>query len=52
MSTKKEQHPENPRNSKPISLYPMKLEEAIRRAVSTPPSRPAQDPKRKPPKPS
>ena len=37
----KNPHPDdNPRNSKPISLYPMKPEEAIRRALSTPLQRP------------
>lgn len=32
-----EEKPKGPGNAKPISLYPMTLEEAVRRAVNTPP---------------
>lgn len=40
-STMKKKQPDtNPRNSKPISLYPMKPEEAIRRALNAPLHRP------------
>jgi hypothetical protein len=44
-----DEKPKGPGNTKPISLYPMTLEEAIRRAVNTPPpSKPSskKDPER------
>ncbi len=44
-------NPRNPRNEKPISLYPMKFEDALRRAMNPPrPPRQAPQPKRKPEK--
>jgi hypothetical protein len=37
----------NPRNSKPISLHPLKPEDAIRAALMTPPPLSEKKPKRK-----
>lgn len=35
-----DEKPKGSGNAKPISLYPMTLEEAVRRAVNTPPPKP------------